>query len=106
MAQYINQIAQLLQQGLAAIMKLIQAAWTWSFGQIIGVFQSEWQNLPVWKLLLLALVVGSVAYVLYKAAQEVWSAGENVLKAFLSLVGVLVSVLPYVFVAGLIAFAG
>lgn len=106
MNQVINQIVQFLQDGIAAIFKFLQIGWTWSFGQIIAVFQSSWQSLPIWKLLVLVLVIGSVAYVLYKAALEVWGAGENVLKAFLSLLGVLVSVLPYVLVAGLIAFAG
>lgn len=106
MNQIINQIVQFLQDGIAAIFKFLQIGWTWSFGQIIGVFQSGWQNLPLWKLLVLALVLGSVAYVLYKAALEIWSAGENVLKAFLSLLGVLISALPYVLAAGLISFAG
>jgi hypothetical protein len=106
MNQIIDQIARLLQEGIAAIFKLLQIGWTWSFGQIIGIFQSGWQNLPAWKLAVLALVVAGVVYVLYKAALEVWSAGENLLKAFLSLISVLVSVLPYVLVAGLIAFAG
>lgn len=106
MNQVIDQIVQFLQQGISAIFKLLQIGWSWSFGQIITVIQSDWQSLPVWKLFVLALVVGGVAYVLYKAAQEVWNAGENVLKAFLSLVGVLVSALPYILIAGVIAFAG
>lgn len=106
MNQIISQIVQFLQDGIAAIFKFLQIGWTWSFGQIISVFQSDWQNLPVWKILVLALVIGGVVYVLYRAALEIWSAGENVLKAFLGLLGALISALPYVLAAGLISFAG
>ncbi len=106
MNQIINQIVQFLQQGIAAIFRFLQLIWTWSFGQIVGIFQSNWQNLPLWKLVVLAIVVLGIAYVLYKAAMEVWEAGEGVLKAFVSLLGVLVSVLPYVVIAGLVAFGG
>jgi hypothetical protein len=106
MTQIINQLVQFLQQGISAIFKFLQMVWTWSFGQIVAVFQSNWQSLPLWKLAVLALVVGGIAYVLYKAALEVWDGAEKVLKAFLGLLGVLISALPYVLIAGLIAFAG
>ena len=43
---------------------------------------------------------------LYRAAIELWSAAEQILKAFVGLLMVLVSILPYVLVAGLIAAAG
>jgi hypothetical protein len=104
--QIINQIVQFLQQGIAAIFKFIQLIWTWSFGQMVAIFQSNWQALPIWKLAVLVLVVGGIVYVLYKAVIQVWKAAEQILKAFIGLLGVLVSVLPFILIAGLIAAAG
>jgi hypothetical protein len=54
----------------------------------------------------LILVVIAIVYVLYKALRELWDAAEKILKAFIGLLSVLVTILPYVVVAGLIAFGG
>lgn len=106
MDQIVNQIVQFLQQGIAAIFKFFQLIWTWSFGQIVTIFQSDWQSLPVWKLAVLALVVIGIVYVLYKAVIQLWKAAEQILKAFIGLLSVLVTILPFVLMAGLIAAAG
>jgi hypothetical protein len=104
--QIINQIVDFLQQGIAAIFKFVELIWQWSFGQIISTFQSDWQNLPLWKIIVLAAVVIAIAYVLYKAVFELWRAAEQILKAFVGLLMVLVAILPHVLIAGLIAAAG
>ena len=106
MTQVINQIVQFLQQGIAAIFKFLQLIWTWSFGQIVAVFESNWQALPIWKIVVLIIVLAAVAYMLYKAALELWEAAEKVFKAFVALLSAFVSVLPYILIAGLVAFAG
>jgi hypothetical protein len=106
MAQIISQIVQFLQQGIAAVFKFLQLVWTWSFGQIVSVFQSDWQSLPVWKIVLLVIVIGAIAYILYKAVLVLWDAVEAVFRAFIALLTALVSVLPQIVIAGLIAFAG
>jgi hypothetical protein len=104
--QIINQIIQFLQQGVAAIFKFLQLVWTWSFGQIIAIFQSDWQSLPVWKIILLVAALAAVAYLLYKAAVQLWEAAVAVFRAFVALLSAFVMVLPYIVVAGLVAFAG
>jgi hypothetical protein len=104
--QIINQIVQFLQQGVAAIFKFLQLVWTWSFGQIISIFQSDWQALPVWKIVILVIVMGIVVYMLYKAAVELWEAAVAVFKAFVALLSAFVTVLPYIVIAGLASFAG
>jgi len=104
--QIINQIIQFLQQGVAAIFRFLQLVWTWSFGEIIAVFQSNWQALPVWKIVLLVVALAAVAYLLYKAAVQLWEAAVAVFKAFVALLSAFVMVLPYIVVAGLVAFAG
>jgi len=106
MSQAINQLVEFLQQGIAAIFRFVQLVWTWSFGQIVGVLQSDWQSLPAWKIVVLAIVIVAIVYVLYKAVISLWGAAEKVLLAFVALLGVLVAILPYVLVAGLIAAGG
>jgi hypothetical protein len=106
MEQVIRAIVQFLQQGIAAIFTFLELIWTWSFGQIIAVFQSDWQSLPVWKLVVLVAVLAAVAYVLYKAAIALWAAAVVVFHAFVALLGAFISVLPYILAAGLLAFAG
>ena len=79
--------------------------WSWFFGQIVAVFQSDWKALPIWKLVVLIIAVGAIVYILYKAAKELWEAAVAVFGAFVSLLSAFVSVLPYILAAGLIAFA-
>lgn len=106
MQQAINQLGQILQQVITSLVKFFQLVWTWSFGQIVSVFQSDWQALPVWKIVVLVAVVCGIVYVLYKAVIQLWGAAEAILKAFIALLGVLVAILPYIVIAGVIAAAG
>ena len=104
--QIVNQIVQFLQNGIAAIFKFLQVIWTWSFGQIVSIFQSDWQKLPPWKIVVLAIVVLAIVYVLYKAAMQLWKAAEQILQGFIALLSVLVAILPFIIIAGLMAAAG
>jgi hypothetical protein len=104
--QFLNQLIQFLQQGIAAIFKFIQLVWTWSMTQVTQVMHSPWQNWPFWKQVLLVVVLAAVAFALFKVAKELWEAGERVLAAFATLLGVFVRTLPQVVVAGLIAMGG
>jgi ABC-type arginine transport system permease subunit len=104
--QFLNQLIQFLQQGIAAIFRFVQLIWTWSIGQITQVVQSPWQSWSIWKQVLLVLVLAAVVFALFKVAKELWEAGERVLAAFATLLGVFVRTLPQVVVAGLIAMGG
>ncbi len=104
--QIISSIVQFLQQGIAAIFKFLELVWTWSFGEIIAVFQSDWKALPVWKLVVLVAVIIAIAYVLYKVIMQLWAAALVVFRAFVELLVAFISVLPYILAAGVIAFAG
>lgn len=106
MQQVFNQLLQFLQQGISAVFKFVQLIWTWSVGQITKVVEAPWQSWPLWKQILLVLVAGAVIWALYKAAKELWEAGERTLGAFATLLGALVKTLPRVLVAGLIALGG
>jgi ABC-type arginine transport system permease subunit len=70
------------------------------------VAHSPWQNWPLWKQALLVLVLAAVVFALFKVAKELWEAGERVLAAFATLLGVFVRTLPQVVIAGLIAMGG
>ena len=70
--QFLNQLIQFLQQGIAAIFKFIQLIWTWSIGQITQVMNSPWQSWPLWKQVLLVLVLAAVVFALFKVAKELW----------------------------------
>ena len=74
--QFLNQLIQFLQQGIAAIFKFVQMIWTWSIGQITQVLQSPWQNWPLWKQVLLVLVLAAVVFALFKVAMELWERGR------------------------------
>src|SRR5262245_56451382 len=104
--QIISSIVQFLQQGIAAIFKFLELVWTWSFGEIIAIFQSDWKALPIWKIVILIAVCAVIVYVLYKAVTVLWEAAVAVFGAFVALLSAFVSVLPYIVAAGLIAFAG
>src|SRR5712691_2327514 len=106
MKQIFDQFLQFLQQGIAAIIRFVQLVWTWSIDQITKMTQAPWENWPLWKQILLVIVVAAVAYALFLAAKQLWVAGVHVLAAFASLLGPLVVTLPTILIAGCIALAG
>ncbi len=106
MKQIFDQFLQFLQQGIAAIIRFVQLVWTWSIDQITKMTQAPWENWPLWKQILLVIVVAAVAYALFLAAKQLWVAGVHVLAAFASLLGALVVTLPTILIAGCIALAG
>lgn len=101
-----NQFLQFLQQGIAAIFRFVQMIWTWSAGQISTLLAVPWQQWPLWKQILLVLVLAAVLWVLYRAAIELFAAGERILIAFARLLIVLVRTLPSIVFARLIALGG
>jgi len=101
-----SQLLQFVQQGIGAIFRFVQLVWTWSIDQIARVAQSPWQSWPLWKQVLLVLIVAGVIWALFRVARELWEAGERVLAAFAALLGALVRTLPSIAVAGLIALGG
>ena len=106
MQQVFNQLLEFLQQGISAIFRFVQLIWTWAVEQISSLTNVPWHNWPLWKLIVLVFVVGGVVWALYRAASDLWEAGERILGAFAALLGVLVKTLPSVMLAGLIALGG
>src|SRR5262249_16304506 len=100
--------AACIQSTLAipAIFRFVEMIWTWSVGQISTLLAVPWQQWPLWKQILLVLVLAAVIWVLYKAAIELFAAGERILLAFARLLIVLVTTLASIVFAGLIALGG
>lgn len=101
-----NQLLQFLQQGIAAIFHFVQMIWTWSVGQISTLLAVPWQQWPLWKDILLVLVLVGVVWAVFRAAVELFAAGERILIAFAHLLSVLIRTLPSIVLAGLIALGG
>jgi hypothetical protein len=106
MQQVFDQLLNFLQQGIAAIFRFVHLIWSWSVAQIGSLARVPWHDWPLWKQIFLVLVIGGVAYALYRVAVELWEAGERILAAFATLLGVLVRTLPSVLIAGIVALAG
>lgn len=106
MEQIFKQLLQFLQQGIASIFKFVQLVWTFSIDQISKIAQVPWAEWPLWKQVMIVLVAAAVIWALYTAAKELWDAGAKILSAFATLLGVFVTTLPRVLLAGLIALGG
>jgi hypothetical protein len=101
-----DQLVQFLHQGIAAIFHFVQIIWTWSVDQIAVLLAVPWQQWPLWKQILLVLVLAAVIWALYGSAKALFEAGHRILGAFATLLGVLVHTLPSVVLAGVIALGG
>jgi hypothetical protein len=106
MKQVFDQLLKFLQQGIAAIFHFVELIWTWSVDQITRLMAVPWQEWPIWKQILLVLIIAGVVWALYRAGRELLEAGAAILAAFAGLLGVLVQTLPHVFLAGVIALGG
>jgi hypothetical protein len=106
MKEVFDQLLKFLQQGIAAIFHFVELIWTWSVGQISKLAAVPWQEWPLWKQVLLVLILAGVIWALYRAGRELLEAGAAILAAFAGLLGVLVQTLPHIFLAGVIALGG
>jgi hypothetical protein len=104
--QLVNQILQFLQQGLAAVFRFIEIVWRWSVTQIAAVPWNRLSELPWYKVVILAICAGAVAFLIYRAARELFEAGEKALTAFVTLLTVFIRTLPPILLAGAAAAIG
>src|SRR5215472_18539821 len=106
MKQIFDELLQFLQRGISEIFRFVHLVWNWSIDQITKIMQVPWEHWPLWKQILLILVVAAVAYALFIAARQLWEAAVGVLSAFASFLAALVVTLPTILIAGVIALAG
>ncbi len=103
---FVDQLIRFLREGIAAIFRFVELIWTWSIEQIRAIPWSNLADLPILKQVLLVVVAGAVIYLLYKAARELFEAGQNALSAFATLLGAIVRTLAPILIAGLTAAGG
>jgi hypothetical protein len=106
MMQMSDQSLQFVERGIAEALRLIALLWAWSSDQIARVMQAPWEHWPLWKQVLLVIVIAAVAYFLLVAAMQLWTAAINVLAAFATFIGTVIVTLPTILIAGVIALAG
>lgn len=106
MQQVLNTLLEFLKQGIAAVFRFFQLIFNWAFDQFLRLTQLHFDTLPVWKKVGLATTVVIVIGLLIRAGKELWEAGERILNAFVTLLSALVRVLPWVLIAGVVAFLG
>jgi hypothetical protein len=106
MQKIIDQILQFLQDGIAAIFRFVRLVWSWAATEITRLFNAPWENWPLWKQLLFVIIAAVVIWILFTAAMRLWGSAVRVLGAFAGLLVALVSTLPAILLAGLIALAG
>jgi len=106
MKQIFDELLQFLQRGITEIFRFVHLVWNWSSVQITKMMQAPWEHWPLWKQILLIIVVVAVAYALFIAAKQLWEAAVRVLSAFVGFLGALVVTLPTILIAGIIALAG
>jgi hypothetical protein len=104
--QLVNQFLQFLQQALAAVFRVIEIVWRWSVAQITAVPWNRLSELPAFKVVILAICAGAVAFLIYRAGRELFQAGEKALTAFVTLLTVFIRTLPFVLLAGAAAAVG
>ena len=106
MEQVSDQIRQFLDRGIAEVLRLFNLLWAWSSEQFIKVAQAPWESWPLWKQILFLVLVVAVAYFLFVAAIQLWTAALNVVSAFATFVGAVIVTLPTILIAAAIALAG
>src|SRR6266487_1188163 len=89
MKQVFDQLLKFLHDGIAAIFRFVELIWTWSVDQISKLVAEPWLQWPLWKQVLLVLILAGVIWALYQAARELLEAGSAILSAFAHLLGVL-----------------
>src|SRR5258707_6546698 len=95
MKQVFDQLLKFLQQGISAIFHFVELIWTWTVDQISKLTAVPWQEWPLWKQVLLVLILVGVAWALYRAGRGLLEAGAAILAAFAPLLCVLVPALPH-----------
>jgi hypothetical protein len=106
MQQFFDVFIDFVRQGIGAIFRFVAAVWMWAAEQLGKLLAMPWQDWPIWRVILLALMIYGLGWYLWKSLKELWTAGKNTLNALGAMLAVLIKTLPQIVLAGLIALAG
>jgi hypothetical protein len=104
--EFLNHFQQLLYAVFTALFSYMGDAFQWWLTQVLAVPWGRVGDLPGPKVLLLIASAGIVGYFLYRAARELYTAGEKAFSAFVTLLRVFARTVPPILFAGLAAAAG
>jgi hypothetical protein len=100
MNQSLRELTQLIQQGVAWVLRTIVWLWEWSWTQITSAFNMSWWNLATWKLILGLLFMAALAYILYQLLKRALGAFEKIANAFWTMAATLLSIIAFAVIAG------
>jgi hypothetical protein len=106
MQQFFNVFIEFMRQAIGAIFRFVAAVWSWAAEQMARLLAMPWHDWPIWRVILLAVLIYGLGWYLYRALWELWEAGKKTLAALGTMLGVLIKTLPQIVLAGLIALAG
>lgn len=106
MKETTDQLLQYLRRGIIWVSGFLDHVWTWSADQIVKLTQTPWETWPLWRQILLGVVVALVAWALLIVAKQLWGAIVKLLAAVLDFIGALMMTLPTLLIAGALALAG
>lgn len=101
-----GEVGEVFRRLAQVIWHVIEVLWSWSFGQIVAIFQLPLNTLPLWKQLLFALVLSTLGYLFHKLSKDLLKAVQSVVGAMVGFGTALIGMLPQIVWAGLIAFGG
>jgi hypothetical protein len=97
----VNQLVQIILQGIAWVLKTAAALWMWSWSQIAAVFAMSWADLPGWKLAVGLIAVAILAAVLVGVVLRAWDAFGRIAAAFWTMALTMFGLLMFIVAAGL-----
>ena len=101
-----NEVGEVFRRVAEVIWHVVEFFWSWSFGQIVGMFRLPLNTLPLWKQLLFAAVLASLGYLFHKISKDLLKAVQSVVGALVGFATALIGMMPQIVWAGLIAFGG
>ena len=106
MQQFFDVFIDFVRQGIGAIFRFVAAVWIWAAEQLGRLLSMPWHAWPVWRVVLLAVMIYGLGWYLWKSLSELWDAGKKTLAALGTMMGVLIKTLPQIVLAGVLALAG
>jgi len=100
------EVGEIAQRFAGVVWQALHFIWNWSFGQVVTMFQLPFNELPMWKQGLFGLVIVALGYLFHKVSKDLLKAVQSVIGAIVGLATALMTLLPQIVWAGLIAFGG
>jgi hypothetical protein len=101
-----TEVGELAGRFAQVIWHVLEFLWSWSFGQIVAMFRLPLNSLPLWKQILFVLVLSALGYLFHKISKDLLKAVQSMIGAIVGFFTAIISMMPQIVWAGLIAFGG